>query len=113
MRKLLKEKGIIIGNNFGDGPSWQMRVIRTTGDILGFDTNILLTHSFKQKIYYVPLAKNALEFLNGHAQKPDYYDYPMTNLVNLWKERWLNNRKTKFDVVNNVLQFRPEQFFVY
>jgi len=113
MRKLLQEKGIIIGNNFGDGPSWRMRVIRTAGDILGFDTDFLLNHSFKRRIYYVPLAKNAMEFLNGRAKKPDYYNYPMKDLVGFWKERWLNNRKTKLDIVHKVLQFRPEQFSVY
>ncbi|MDI3478536.1 MAG: hypothetical protein PWQ59_2061 [Thermoanaerobacterium sp.] len=113
MRKLLEEKRIVIGNNFGDGPSWRMRVIRAAGDILGFDTDFLLHHSFKRKIYYIPLAKNTLEFLNGNAKKPDYYDYPMTDLINFWKERWLNNRKTRLDIVHKVLQFRPESFSVY
>lgn len=113
MRKLLQEKGIIIGNNFGDGPSWRMRVIRAAGDILGFDTDFLLNHSFKRKIYFVPLAKNTLEFLNGHTQKPNYYDYPMKDLVEFWKERWLSNRKKKLDIVHKVLQFRPKEFSVY
>ena len=112
MRKLLLEKGIIVGNKFGDGPSWRMRVIRTTGDILGFDADFLLNHSFKRKIYYVPLAKNSIEFLNGQAQKPEYFDYPLNELVAYWKERWLINRKTKLDIVHRVLQFQPEQFFI-
>jgi len=113
MRKLLQEKGITIGNNFGDGPSWRMRVIRAVGDILGFNADFLLNHSFKRRIYYVPLAKNTIEFLNGQAQRPEYYDYPMKDLVAFWKERWLNNRKTKLDIVHRILQFRPEHFSVY
>lgn len=113
MRKLLQEKGIIIGNNFGDGPSWRMRVIRAVGDILGFNADFLLNHSFKRRIYYVPLAKNTIEFLNGQVQRPEYYDYPMKDLVAFWKERWLNNRKTKLDIVHRILQFRPEHFSVY
>lgn len=113
MRNMLHDKGIIIGNKFGDGPSWKMRVIREAGDILGFNTDILLNHSFRRKIYFVPLAKNTLEFLNGRAHKPDYYDYPLKDLVGFWKERWLYNRKTKDDIINKVLKFKPEQFSVY
>ncbi|NLA85503.1 MAG: DUF4338 domain-containing protein [Clostridiales bacterium] len=113
MRNMLHDKGIIIGNKFGDGPSWKMRVIREAGDILGFNTDILLNHSFRRKIYFVPLAKNTLEFLNGRAHKPDYYDYPLKDLVGFWKERWLYNRKTKDDIINRVLKFKPEQFSVY
>lgn len=113
MRMLLQEKGVIIGNRFGDGPSWRMRVIRAAGDILGFDADFLLNHSFKRKIYFVPLAKNTIEFLNGQAKKPDYYDYPMRDLVAFWRERWLKKRKTRLETVRKVMQFRPEDFTLY
>ena len=72
MRELLASKGIDIGNKFGDGPSWRMRLIRTVGNLLGFDSDFLLKHSFRRGIYYVPLAKNSIEFLNGEDQKPSY-----------------------------------------
>lgn len=110
MRKLLDDKGINIGNRFGDGPSWRMRVIRTVGDILGFDSDFLLKHSFKRNIYFIPLAKNSLEFLNDEADIPEYYDYPLDDLVNFWKERWLNTRKKNLKVVNQVLRFKRENF---
>lgn len=110
MRKLLEERGINIGNKFGDGPNWRMRIIRTIGDILNFDSNFLLSHSFKRKIYYIPLAKNSVEFLKGLERKPDYYDYPMKDLVNFWKERWLDNRKKNLQIVNKVLQVRSKDF---
>lgn len=110
MRKLLEERSINISYKFGDGPSWRMRIIRTVGDILNFDSNFLLCHSFKRKIYYVPLAKNSIEFLNDLEKKPDYYDYPMKNLVNFWKERWLDNRKKNLQIVNKVLQVKNKDF---
>ena len=59
---LLKSKGIIIGHKFGDGPSWIMRVIRTAGDLLGFDSDFLLRHSFKRNIYFIPLSKEYRKF---------------------------------------------------
>lgn len=110
MRKLLEEKEINIGCKFGDGPSWRMRIIRTIGDLLNFDSNFLLQHSFKRNIYYIPLAKNSVEFLKGLERKPDYYDYPMKDLVNFWKERWLYNRKKNLQIVNKVLQVRNKDF---
>lgn len=110
MRKLLEKKGINIGYKFGDGPSWRMRIIRTIGNILNFDSNFLLRHSFKRNIYYIPLAKNSIEFLKGLESKPDYYDYPMNDLVNFWKERWLDNRKKNLQIVNKVLQVKNKDF---
>ena len=110
MRKLLEERGINIGYKFGDGPSWRMRIIRTIGDILNFDSNFLLRHSFKRKIYYIPLAKNSVEFLKGLEKRPDYYDYPMKDLVNFWKERWLANRKTNLQIIHKVLHVRNKDF---
>lgn len=110
MRKLLEEKGVAIGNSFGDGPSWRMRVIRAAGNVLGFDADFLLNHSFRRRVYYVPLAKNASEFLKGNAQEPEYYEYPLEGLVSFWRERWLNRRKTRLDIVHKTLLFRPEKF---
>ncbi|MDR0605067.1 MAG: DUF4338 domain-containing protein, partial [Bacteroidales bacterium] len=77
MLLLLKNKGVNVGCKFGDGPSWVMRVIRSAGDILDFDSNFLLQHSFKRNIYFVPLAKNYKDFLNGNEKRPDFYNYPM------------------------------------
>lgn len=110
MRELLEEKGINIGYKFGDGPSWRMRVIRTTGDLLNFDSYFLLQHSFKRNIYFISLAKNSVNYLKGLDGKPDYYDYPMKELVNFWKERWLYNRKKNLQIVNKILQVRKEDF---
>ena len=72
MVQLIKSKGIEVGYKFGDGPSWIMRIIRTAGDILGFDSDFLLKHSFKRNIYFVPLAKNYSNFLNGKTNRPHF-----------------------------------------
>jgi hypothetical protein len=110
MLKLLKANGVIIGHKFGDGPSWIMRVIRSAGDILNFDSNFLLKHSFKRNIYFVPLAKNYKEFLNGKVNYPEFYNYSMTELVSFWKKRWFENRKQNIDVITDVLSFDKNDF---
>lgn len=110
MRELLSAHNILVTNRFGDGPIWRMRVIRNAADILGFDADFLLKHSFQREIYAVPVAHNFKDFLKGDHSKLRYYDYPLEKLVEYWKERWLSIRKTNTDVKRNVYNFSPEQF---
>ena len=110
MRDLLKARNISATNRFGDGPIWRMRVIRNAGDILGFDSDFLLKHSFQREIYAVPLAGNFKEFLQGKQRNLKYSDCPLKNLVAHWKTRWLSNRKTNSDVKKAVVSFRVKDF---
>jgi hypothetical protein len=110
MLLLLKSKGVNIGCKFGDGPSWIMRVIRNAGDILNFDSNFLLKHSFKRNIYFVPLARNYRKFLNGEAKYPEFYNYSMKELVSFWRERWFENRIQNINVIADVLTFNKNDF---
>ncbi|HEY9160379.1 MAG TPA: Druantia anti-phage system protein DruA [Desulfomonilia bacterium] len=110
MRELLRNNNIDVTNKFGDGPIWRMRVIRTAADILGFNSDLLLNHSFKRQIYAIPLADNFKEFLNGNQKKPHYLNYTLDELVNHWKERWLINRKKNIDVKNNIHNFCAKDF---
>lgn len=112
IREFLVSKKIEIGHTFGDGPSWTMRLIRTAGDLLGFDSDFLLRHSFRRSIYYVPLAKNAINFLNGKDDTPLYYNYPLRKLVAYWRSRWLLNRKKDTSIREEVLGFNPDSFVI-
>jgi hypothetical protein len=112
MRELLTDKGIFVTNRFGDGPIWRMRLIRTAADILGFDSDFLLRHSFQRSIYATPLAENFKEFLQGKDDKLDYYDYPLNSLVSDWRNRWLNNRKLNPEVKQAVVSFRKSDFTI-
>lgn len=110
MVKFLKSKDIDVNHRFGDGPSWVMRVISAAGELVGFDSDFLLKHSFKRSIYLVPLAKNYREVLNGESKRPIYYNYSQKELVNYWKIRWLKNRKTNPEIIEKVLNFEPSNF---
>jgi len=112
MIKLLKSKGMEESHKFGDGPSWVMRVIRKAGDLLGFDSDFLLKHSFRRNIYFVPLAKEYKAFLNGNTKQPYFNNYSQKDLVKYWKKRWLENRKQNAQVISNVLDFDPDDFVI-
>jgi hypothetical protein len=113
MRELTKSRKIIITNRFGDGPIWRMRVIRTASELLGFDPNFLLQHSFQRNIYAIPLAHNFKEFLTGMHSKLNYYDYPLSSVVEYWQERWLKQRMINTEVRQHVLSFKPQNFSIY
>lgn len=112
MRNLLNAHNISVTNKFGDGPIWRMRVIRTAAEILNFDADFLLRHSFKRQIYALPLANNFREYLQGEADNLDYQDYPLTGLVAHWKDRWLAKRKMNLEVKEKVLGFKVEDFSI-
>lgn len=110
MLDLLKAKQIRVTNKFGDGPSWTMRVIRQTGDLLGFDSDALLRHSFRRNIYFIPLAENTTEFLCGQTNRVRYYNYTLREVTDYWKGRWLCNRIENPTIINDVIQFKAQSF---
>ncbi|HPQ09628.1 MAG TPA: DUF4338 domain-containing protein [Bacteroidia bacterium] len=112
MVRFLKSKNIEVNHRFGDGPNWVMRVIAKVGELVGFDADFLLNHSFKRSIYFVPLAKNYKEFLNSETKTPKYYNFTKRELVDYWKERWFLNRKKNPEVIANVLNFNPNNFSI-
>ncbi len=112
MRDLLEAKGIEVSSKFGDGPSWAMRLIRTVGDILDFDSDFLLQHSFKREIYAVPFASNYKEFLKGERERLTYLDNPMQDMVDFWKARWLPKRRNRGDIIAAVKAFEPRSFLI-
>jgi hypothetical protein len=112
MIDFLKENNIFVSNAFGEGPSWTMRVIRTAGDLLGFDTDQLLMHSFKREIYFVPFAKNTKEFLIGKNNSLRFYSYNVKYLTNYWKQRWYNQRKENSEIVEKVSKFSKDNFSI-
>lgn len=110
MLEFLKSNNITVANCFGDGPSWRMRVIRSVGDLLGFDSDILLRHSFKRNIYAIPLADNFKEFLLGYDNELRYYDYPLKDMVDFWKQRWGGKREVDYFTEQKVQSFRAKDF---
>lgn len=110
MRDLLASKNISLPNRFGDGPNWRMRVIRTACDLIGVDPDSILKHSFSRGLFAVPLARNWKEFLNGSDQKLDSYNLSLIDLVEFWRNRWLNMRLQNPAIIKEVTSFLPGNF---
>lgn len=112
MRSLLEAHGVAVTNRFGDGPIWRMRVIRTTAEILGFDADFLLKHSFRRQIFAIPLAHNFKEFLTDKHSRLRHCNYPLDTLTDYWRTRWLRMRKTSPEIKQAVCDFCPESFSI-
>lgn len=112
MVDFLKSKKIVVNHSFGDGPSWVMRVINAAGELLGFDPDYLLKHSFRRNIYFVPIAKNYKDLLNGTSKKPEYFKYSKNELTKYWRERWYSKRRNDPNTISKLLSFEPEDFTI-
>ena len=110
MRDFLKSKNVYMSHKFGAGPNYVMRSIRKTGEILGLDGDVLLSHSFKRRIYFSAFAENTLEFLRGETEKLIYHNWAQKELVDYWKKRWLSMRLENSKVVDDVRRFHPKDF---
>ena len=112
MNDLLKEQGVIVSNRFGSGPSWRMRVIRNAGELLGFNPDHLLTHSFRRNIYFVPFARNSISFLNGYEKNLKYYRQSVNSVTEYWRQRWYKQRRKNCKVIEDVKRFNRETFSI-
>lgn len=112
MLELAKGNGCNVSNSFGAGPNWRMRVIRSACDALNLDSEVILQHSFQRGLYALPLATNWKSFLSGKSDTPIYRDLPMRDLVDYWRERWLNMRKQNEQVIRKVEGFYPKRFSI-
>lgn len=115
LKEYLFKKGKSVGYKFGEGPNYKFRFIKKALDLLanhGFDSNILLNHSIKRDIYFIPLAENTLQFLNGKDEKLLYFNFPMNNLVEYWRKRWLFSRKKNQEAINKAKTFTSDDFTI-
>jgi len=52
----------------------------------------LIYHQVKREVFAVPLAKNALVFLNGKHDRVQWYSMPSEEIFKYFRERWLLGR---------------------
>lgn len=114
---LIQEGKAQSSNIITGGPNWKFRIIRETCRLLNIDEDSLLTHNNKKEIYVIPLSTNYQDFLTGHNNKLDYYNFTLDELVQYWKKRWLVSRKktiTQDHILRNrILSFNPENFNIF
>ena len=54
--------------------------------------SVWLYHGIKREIFVIPLAQNAKQFLRGEDSEPIWYDQPVEELFEWFRDRWLLRR---------------------
>ena len=103
----LKENNINISTTFGSGPSRKVKLLYTAFRLLKMPD--FSYHNLKREFYLFPLVAN-LQSVIQKKVKPIYYNRPLYDLVELWKERWClprakrNDEWKQFNAINFINQ---------
>jgi len=80
------------GHNFGTGPNWRLRTIRTCLNELNMSEDIL-KHNFRREVFICPLAVNYQNILTGKSKRANWDELKSVDAVsNLALERWVIKR---------------------
>lgn len=97
-----------VNSIFGEGVSPKLRKVRQALDLLNLPSGTLLRHYRPRVVYAVSLIKNLGDYLIGVSTRPEYI-VPVNDGVSAtatigewWRERWLRNRISSDDVLNEV-----------
>ncbi len=76
---------------WGTGFRNKREVVRKCLSHIGLSAD-LIYHGILREIFAAPLGRNAIRFLQGEVERPCFYDWPVLDLSNAFKERWLLGR---------------------
>ncbi|WP_437984771.1 Druantia anti-phage system protein DruA [Sorangium sp. So ce117] len=97
-----------VNSIFGEGVSPKLRKVRQALDMLNLPSGMLLRHHRPRVVYAVNLIRNLRDYLIGLAPKPepiiplDEGRAATGEIGAWWRERWLRNRITSDEVLEEV-----------
>jgi hypothetical protein len=112
-----------INHVFGEGSSPKMRIMSSAIRQLLYvnpeETRELSKHAMSRIVYGAPLISNLTEYLLGNRNKKPQYYCDTTNLkentlniIQFWKNRWLESRIQYKPALDRVLQFNKDEYLV-
>ncbi len=84
---LISEDEGFRGNEYGQGPNWKMRTIRTALVRLGLSGD-LLKHGIRREVFLAPLAVSWRAFLRGETDVIRPLSYPLSVVAEHYCARW-------------------------
>ncbi len=88
-------------NNFGDGPNWKFRILRTAFRELNLPQNLLF-HGVQRQLFIAPLANNYKDYFCSPDVEPQLIDYPQKTLINFFIARWFLPRAQRLSNYKSV-----------
>ena len=103
-----------VTNLFGEGTSPKLRLVRSGLEALGLDPEIFLRHHSPRLLYGAALCSNLDAVLFGVESSPQYLLPPGPEgtavLVEHWRERWLEPRARRPEILERLRSERFETF---
>jgi hypothetical protein len=87
-------KGSVRGHEFGDGPNWRIRTLRTGLEALGLDGD-LLRHGIRREVFIAPKALGWRAYLRGESEYLRWLDFPLEQIGTFWRKRWAEPRAAR------------------
>lgn len=75
------------GYEFGDGPNWRIRTLRTALERLDLDSD-LIRHGVKRQVFVAPLARKWKEYLRLETDRPAWFNFHLKELSEFFVTRW-------------------------
>jgi hypothetical protein len=112
----------LINNRFGEGVNPKLRKIRTGLAAIGLQTvDNFLRHRSQRIIYGIPLGRKSYKFLCGETDDPEYFFETRSDIecqkatkyiCDYWSLRWLQNRVQSRKNIEEIQNFRSENFLL-
>jgi hypothetical protein len=112
----------LINNRFGEGVNPKLRRVRAGLASIGLSSaDNFLRHRSQRIVYGIPLGRKSCMYLCGEADDPEYYfdarsdierQQATTYICNYWAVRWLQNRIQSKKHLEEVRNFRSEEFLL-
>lgn len=83
----LDEDGDAPGYDFGQGPNWRIRTLRTALERLDLDSD-LIRHGVKREVFIAPLARKWKEYLRGETDRPAWLKLDLNAMAEFFVSRW-------------------------
>ena len=103
-----------VNNLFGEGTSPKLRQIRAGLEHLGLDPETFLRHHSPRLLFGAALCSNIDDVLLGLSQEPEYVLPENAEashlLIENWRERWLERRVRRPDILSRLHQQKFENF---
>lgn len=118
LARLSDDNRRLVNHLFGEGVSPKLRALRSGLEALGLAPDVFLRHHAPRLLYAASLAENAEDVLFGMAQRPRYVlrgrraGDGVRAVADYWRERWLEPRLRRSDVLNRLRSADRESFML-
>lgn len=85
--EFLSQNRDVRGHQYGDGPNWRIRTLRSGLEAIGLDGD-LLRHGIRRQVFIAPRALGWRAYLRGETDYLRWLPLPTAELAAHWRDRW-------------------------